>query len=229
VIRAPTRVVEEDPEQTGHLVVRTSPAEEEPAAGAKEAAAPADTVAFQFPSDRGGELLSKELTSPATRPLAEPVTKQRRGKVPAYLESPDLPLPPSVADRAMPFRETPARKPILPRLVTPEPLFDQALQVALPQAVPMPGGARTREAGMDINKPAPLPILGQPVPDRASLADATADASAAAVVAAPMPVRRLNVPFLRLALPDPFENYRPLRLPLPPESTDPVTASPRVP
>jgi hypothetical protein len=229
VVRAPTRVVEEEPEQPTVVVTRASSAEEDPPAQTKDAPAPAETVAFGFPADRGGELLSRELTLAATRPLAEPAPKPRRGKVPGHLEWPDLPLPPGLAEHTLPSRAAPARKSIVPRLATPEMLFDLALEVALPQAVPMPGGARTKEAGVDVTKPAPLPILGQPVPDRASLADATADASGAAVVAGTMPVRRRTVPFLRLGLPDPFENYRPLRVPVPPESTDPVTASPRVP
>ncbi len=229
VVRAPTRVVEEEPEHPTVVVTRARSDEEDTPGQRKDAPAPAETVAFSFPADRGGELLRKELTPAATRPLAEPAPKPRRRKVPAHLESPELPLPPSLADPASPFREAPARTTIVPRLVMPEALFDLALEVALPQAVPMPGGARTKEVGVDVNKPAPLPVLGQPVPDRASLGDATADASRAADGAAPMPVRRQPVPFLRLGLPDPFENYRPLRVAIPPESTDPVTASPRVP
>jgi len=151
VVRAPTRVVEEEPEHPTVVVTRARSDEEDTPGQRKDAPAPAETVAFSFPADRGGELLRKELTPAATRPLAEPAPKPRRRKVPAHLESPELPLPPSLADPASPFREAPARTTIVPRLVMPEALFDLALEVALPQAVPMPGGARTKEVGVDVS------------------------------------------------------------------------------
>jgi hypothetical protein len=223
MVRAPTSVGPEDPEQPVVRVARASPEAEPPS---RSTDPPAQPEAFTFPADRGGELLSKELT-PA-RPLPEPAAKPRRFKVSPSLEAPELPLPPSLAGHAAPPPERP-RKPPLPRLITPEAMTGLTLEVALPKAQPMPVGVRAKEVGPDVNKPAPLPILGQQVPDRASLADATTEASAAAMLQATMPVRQRAVPFLRLTIPDPFENYRPLRLPLLPESTQPVTASPRTP
>jgi hypothetical protein len=228
VVRAPTRVVDEEPEAITVRVARASPEEDDVPTPTKETPA-AETTGFHFPADRGGELLSKELTPGASRPLAEPAPKPRRGTRLPQLESPEVPLPPSLADHAAPFPSAPSHRPLMPRLVTPEALFDLPLEVALPQAISMPSGARTREPSVDVQKPAPLPILGQPTPDRASLADATADASAAAVLAAPIAVGRRPVRFQRQGVPDPFENHRLLRIPLPPEPTVPVTASPRLP
>jgi hypothetical protein len=70
----------------------------------------------------------------------------------------------------------------------------------------------------------PLPILARPVPDRASLEDATAAYSATAATTAPPVWRTKPAPFLRLNLPDPYENRRPSRLPaLPGDETVPRT------
>jgi hypothetical protein len=82
---------------------------------------------------------------------------------------------------------------------------------------------------VDVNRAPPLaPLTPQPTPDRASLDDATADASSAAAVAAPLPQRLRPAPFLKMNLPDPFENRRAVQLPpLPPEQTTPVTAGPK--
>jgi hypothetical protein len=228
VVRAPTRVVAEEPARPATLVARAAADEKETPVQAKDAPGDPEPAAFQFPKDRAGELLVKELAPSAVRPLPESPAKPRRGKVMAQLESPELPLPPTLAGHAALPPDRP-RKPLLPRLVTPEALFGLALEVGLPQPKPLPVGERTKEFGPDVKTPAPLPILGQPVPDRASLADATGDASAAAAVSAAMPARSQTLPFQRLAVPDPFENYRPLRLPVPAEPTDPVTGPPRTP
>jgi hypothetical protein len=75
----------------------------------------------------------------------------------------------------------------------------------------------------------PLPTLATPASDRASLADPTAGASSAAAVAAPLPSRATPAPYQRLALPDPYENRRPLRLPVPDEEPTPVAAAPKPP
>ncbi len=227
VVRAPTSVVAEEAERAPLLVARATGEEEEQPARPKDTKAEPEPSTFAFPADRGGELLSKQLTPSATRPLTEPAAQPRRVRIAAYLEAPELPLPPSLAIHSVPPER--ARKPLMPRLVTPEALVSLALELALPQAQPLAVGERTKEPGADVNKPAPLPILGQQLPDRASLADATSEASGTAVISATMPVRQQTVPFQRLAVPDPYENYRPLRLPVPAEATDPVTGSPRTP
>jgi hypothetical protein len=96
-------------------------------------------------------------------------------------------------------------------------------------AAPVPGGERAPVPSGDVNRPLPLPVTAQPVPDRAPLDDATAEAARAAMPSAPLPPRTKPAPFLRLKLPDPFENRVPVRLPTPAEETTPVTASPRPP
>jgi hypothetical protein len=98
-----------------------------------------------------------------------------------------------------------------------------------PQAQVLPAGERTRVSSPDPDQPIPLPILARPVPDRASLEDATTEASTAAALAGPLPRRTSPAPFLRLKLPEPYENRRPLSLPLPEEDATPTAASPRTP
>jgi hypothetical protein len=61
-----------------------------------------------------------------------------------------------------------------------------------------------------------VPVLAEVVPDRASLDSPTAEASAALAVAAPIAPRVKPAPFLRLSLPDPFENAQAVRLRVPP-------------
>jgi hypothetical protein len=189
-------------------------------------AEPDEPTEFRFPNDVAGKLLSKQLTPDVTKPLPESPLRQRRAPAPKHLEDPELPLTPVAS--VPPTMPEPGHKPVLPRLVTAEALSG-LLEVALPQAQPMVVGDRVRQPSADVNQPPHLPILARPLPDRASLNDATTDASAAAVVGATIPTRVIVVPFQRQALPDPYENRRPLRLPVPDESATPVTASPRPP
>jgi hypothetical protein len=88
---------------------------------------------------------------------------------------------------------------------------------------------QTRVPSVDAQEPIPLPMRNQPVPDRASLEDPTADYSTAAALAAKMPARKGKAPFRKLTLPDPYDHRRPARIAVPPESDQPVTASPRTP
>jgi hypothetical protein len=121
------------------------------------------------------------------------------------------------------------RKPLCPYLVSPEDLDQPQERVQLPEDRLLPATERARADSTDVNEPAPLPVLAQPAADRASLEDPTADASTAAALAASMPRRLMPAPFLRLAVPEPYENRRPLTLAPPAEPTDPITATPRPP
>jgi hypothetical protein len=67
--------------------------------------------------------------------------------------------------------------------------------------------------------PAPLPSLARPAPAEAPAGDPTDAASAAAVLAAPMPQHNHPVPYYRVTLPDPFPERKPLLLPAPAEDT----------
>jgi hypothetical protein len=103
---------------------------------------------------------------------------------------------------------TRGNKPLQPRLVLPETLG--AVDPGRPPAPRLPAGERVRAPSPDVNQPVPLPILGQPLSDRAPVEDVTSEASSAAAVAAPPPRRTQPTPFVRNNLPDPFEFRRPV-------------------
>ncbi len=88
----------------------------------------------------------------------------------------------------------------------------------------MNAGPRLRVPSVDANVVPPLPFLAKPIVDRASLTDATEEMSAKVAVGAPMPRRTTPAPFVKIDLPDPFENRKAMRIPVnfPPESTEPM-------
>jgi hypothetical protein len=97
---------------------------------------------------------------------------------------------------------------------------------AVPRRPAFPPGRRARVPSADVNLPPPLPILASPVPDRASLEDATAGVSAKAALAARMPLRTTPAAHARLSVPEPYEHRRPLTRPVPAEDSSPVVRSP---
>jgi hypothetical protein len=204
-----------------------APAEEAPAP-ARADAAPGD--GFRFPDDHGGEMLGKLLT-PSTGPLpGEDDAGPRRFGRSRALVPPAPPLPPGRVEVArLPDRHSTA---VVRPGPLPEgpPLADERGTPAPPEAVRLPAGERVRLPSEDVNRPVPLPPLGQPAPDRAPLDDPTADASLAAALAARMPERTTPAPFVKLDVPDPFENRHAVRLPaLPPDASVPVAVASRPP
>jgi hypothetical protein len=187
-----------------------------------------DSDGFPFPDDRGGTLVRATVTPTERMP---PLTRARAPKhrpVPASLESPPLPMTPVVAE--VPRVPMQIRRDVLrPRLVTEETTVRSLEDPVLPQMVIFFVGEKTKEASVDVNLPPSLPILAQPLPDRASLADATLDASAEAAVAAAIPRRTMPAPFLKMDVPDPYENRRPVHLPVPDEPDTPASGSPATP
>jgi hypothetical protein len=183
---------------------------------------------FRFPDDKGGQLLAKVLPPSEKAPAGERVTSgpKRLPGSPA-LEQPAAPLPPGRAE----VPRLPSGKKgtsLKPRPLPDElPLGGYRGDPAPPHGQSFPAGDRVRLPGPDINQPAPLPILATPAPDRAALDDPTADFSAAAVQSAPAPARTNPAPFVKVALPDPFENRNAVRLrEKPAERAEPVTGSP---
>jgi hypothetical protein len=77
-----------------------------------------------------------------------------------------------------------------------------------PPKIGMPTKPLPRLPSIDVETPLPLPILAHPKNDRASLDDATMEASQAAALVRVRPRRTEPVPFAPLNLPDPFENAR---------------------
>jgi hypothetical protein len=182
---------------------------------------------FRLPADEGGALLARVLPPRQPHgPLPDPVGAARRTP-PADFALPPLPLPRT--DDLLPRLQTPPSGRVLrPQLVLEERLAE-AQTPAVPQRLSFAVGLRLREDAPDANLPLPLPILARPVPERASLEDATLEASTAAALAGPLPRRTTPAPARQISVPDPYENRRPLLQPAPAESAAPVARGPRPP
>jgi hypothetical protein len=75
----------------------------------------------------------------------------------------------------------------------------------IPARMAFPVGAGITTRARDVNLPPDLPILGRPVPDRASLEDPTAETGNAAIANMSNTPTLLPSAFQRMGLPDPFE------------------------
>jgi hypothetical protein len=165
-----------------------------------------DAEGFRFPEDRGGQILSKVLPpSEKAVPPAEREAPSPRRHTPSGLDKPSVPLPPVPAEMPrLPAGKSPALRPRpLPEDL---PLAGHLTDPTPPQAQTLHAADRLRIPSVDVNQPIPLPILAQPASSRAPLDDATADASRHATLAGSPPVRSTPAPFLKIDLPDPFEN-----------------------
>jgi hypothetical protein len=168
--------------------------------------------AFAFPEDRGGRLLADLLAPPEKDHHAMKLASdQRRVAASSVASEPALFLTPSETARPRPVLE----KPLTPRKpgAVPEavPFLDQLASPILPEATTLFVDGRIRAPAPDVNRPLPLPILGERVTDRASLDDPTLEASVALALAQSPPRRATPLPFVRLTLPNPFENRDALR------------------
>jgi hypothetical protein len=200
---------------------------------AKAAEAPEDTEGeggtFRFPEDKGGPLLQRLLSPPETLP-PEKVARPQPRRMSKTIEQPRLPLP-GVVMLPSPSLERKQTTPP-PQLLTPEPplLGGPEAVLSLPQSHEFPVGERLRMPSADVEQPAALAPMAQPLPDRGALLDPSLAASRSSVLEAPLPERTTPAPFLRLTLPDPFENRDTVRLrsPLGKEQV-PNTPTPRAP
>jgi hypothetical protein len=185
---------------------------------------------FAFPRDACGALLLRVLPPQDTAGQSSQAAAPVPWQAPRRFEVPNQPLPPEPAPGLVPaLTLKDAWAPLRPHLLSSEDLEMPLERVQLPAVPLLPMAERARIAAVDIEQPVALPILAQPVAERASLEDPTMDASTAIALAAVLPQRAQPVPFLRLTVPEPYENRRPLTLAIPPEATDPWTATPQTP
>ncbi len=174
---------------------------------------------FSLPQDKGGKLVG-DLLRPAEKSLVEEQTKKRLAG-PTFVEQPEILLPPykgmppklAVKDSGKPVRPRSAQEetPLSRFFGAPQPPYVVKLETAALVKWPMP----------DPDQALPLPILAQPRPDRAPLSDPTAEASTDAALSGAIPVRQNPAPFLRVNLPNPFENRQTVKVrsPLPEDPT----------
>lgn len=183
---------------------------------------------FRFPDDAGGVVLARVLPpANSKKPLPGRTAGPRRTPPSRRLMAPDAPPPPTTFGSKR-LAILPKREPLRPRLVHEETL-DESPALTLPYRVALPAGDRVRTPTTDLRQPLPLPTLAEPVVDRASMEDPTAEVSTAAVLSASMPLRTRPAPFLRLMLPDPYEFRQPLTVAVPADNPSPPIATPRKP
>lgn len=127
-----------------------------------------------------------------------------------------LPIKPYVG---VPVRlPLPPIKEVKPRSV-PEgvPLVSYRDQTPAPTQVELPTKPLVKLPSLDVHTPLAIPILAQPLKDRASLGEPAFEASLDAATKRFTPTRDRPVPFVRYNLPDPFEHLLYGQLRNPPE------------
>jgi hypothetical protein len=161
---------------------------------------------FRFSDDEGGKILSKILPPAANAPLGAPKAKEQSERpVPISIAQPDVPARANA--QALPQVPTPPQ--VGPR---PSPLPDLVpLELArkipvLPERILFRVGPLTKQETPDVKQPSPLPILAAPSKDRAPLDDPTVDFTAQSILNNKLPLRETTAPFVKVNLPDPFEN-----------------------
>jgi hypothetical protein len=195
-------------------------------AGSGEKKAAGAGKPFRLPDDDAGALLGKVLPPrQVSGPLRNLRREVRRAPPAKEFPAPGLPLPGS--DGALPRLPAPPSTHVLkPHLLEPEEFGEAPTHPTPPQRPTFAAGVRVRTPSRDVNVPAPLPLLASPLSDRAPLDDTTAQASAAAALAALLPWRTTPAPYERVRVPDPLKNHRRLLVPVPAEKATPVTATP---
>lgn len=177
--------------------------------------------AFRFPEDAGGKLLEKTLPPRSPWKLSGPAaTGALPRSVPVYIDDPRVP-----------FASQPFTTPLLkvnsgtgPRPITLSERVPQDLAHAFPEVptkLVMPEGGLTKVPTPDVRRPAELPILARQTPDRAPLTDPTTEFTNRSVIAETLPLRTTEAPFVKVNIPDPFENAETVR-PRVPTPEDPA-------
>jgi hypothetical protein len=188
--------------------------------------------AITYPNDRGGKLLAELLppSDPAPTRGLEKLAEQVQFPAPRKLKVLVQPLPASLAGppRDPVTADRPRSK--LPPLPEGSPVAVLAADPVRPEHPDLPAGERVRVPSPRLDAPLPLTTLATPYRETLSSEDATSDYSLAAALAT-VPFKRSNpAPFLRMTIPEPYEN-RPaaqLRVEIA-ESGEPITTSPKPP
>jgi hypothetical protein len=174
-----------------------------------------------LPKDRGSKLVD-DFLKPKDAALPLFVTRPRQLPATLLLEKPSLPA--RTYQGQPPRLVVKAKKPVRPHPVPEDtPLYGERVSPCLPADIHLPAGDLVACPSPNGDEPAALPTLAQRQPDRASLADPTAESSTAAALGAVIPLRTAPAEFRRLNLPEPFENRETVRLRTsPPEDATPA-------
>lgn len=192
---------------------------------------PAPGDKFEFPADKGGKLLGETLRpgqKAADDPAAEPAPKPLVAPLEIAQPAVALSTPPTDLPRPALKPKTPPLRPHV--LAEDAPLSAYRADPAAVRTIHMPAGALVHVPTPDVNVAPWLPFQGVLGIDKGPLDDPTTDDSLKTALAAPPPIRSNPAPFLRLNLPDPFENGQVVRLRVqPPEDPTPTAGIVRVP
>jgi hypothetical protein len=177
---------------------------------------------FALPPGNEGKLLAEMLrpSEKSLSPLPTELAKPRPALRSPIIKEPLLPLPPAIAEMPGPG-PLQKKSPLRPKPPGEElPFSGHQFALTQPEVIKLPAGPRLRWPSVDVNQPIPLPSLAVQVSERVSLDDPTEEVSQAAALAQMIPDRSSPAPFLRLALPDPFEHRNVVRLTRPPKEEE---------
>jgi len=176
---------------------------------------PAALTEYRFPETDAGRILAKTLPPGPLPPFPDLPRKEQGVR----------PLPPALAEMDTPFKSLPTSPPRYPLTARPQPrpqslpervpLEISRIEIERPSAIVLITGALTRIAPRDVNEPSALSILAKPVPDRASLEDPSIPFTLRSLISLQLPLRDQPVGFLKINLPDPFENLEPAKVKTP--------------
>ena len=154
----------------------------------------------------------QERLAPTNSSAASLMTPAKTGRVgAAKIERPEPNL--TIAEVVVPPVPTPRDKEVRPR-ISPErsPLAAWFAEPITPHEVAFADAPLAKQQGVDVQSVPPLPILGNYVKDRVSLADPSWEVSGFLILSPQSPERLNSVPFSAWNLPDPFENAVVIRL-----------------
>jgi hypothetical protein len=167
----------------------------------------AQSVAAQTATERAEKRLA-ELLAPGSSVSARTfASRPVAWKPAAAVETIELPIK---AYAGVPVRlPNPPPKDVKPG-AAPEgaPLVAFQDKTKVPKQPELPTKPLIRLPSLDVHTPLPIPILAQPVKDRAPLGEPGFEASLDAALKRWTPTRDRPVPFVPLNLPDPFEHMR---------------------
>jgi hypothetical protein len=181
------------------------------------------TRAAALTDDGAGKLLS-ELMTPGSPAFRVPLQQKSLGErpLPANIVRPD---PPAAANTLNPARcpaPTPAElRPIA--LLERVPMDLAPLVVDVPQRIEFTVGILSKLPAADAKQAVPLPTLARRSLDRGSLEDPTTEFTAQSIISNKLPLRSLPAPFVKVDLPNPFENAEAVKVTIIVKE-DPLTA-----
>lgn len=168
-----------------------------------------------FANDSGGKILAR-LLPPQSPPKLSPGFRNEPKTRPGLLTLERAELPqnsPSTNPIGLPPQKKSALRPrLLPDAV---PLSEYTAEPTPPHRLELPLAQLVRTPSRDVNLPIGLSVQARYQADRASVDDPTFEFSLERSQSDPLPLRQTPAPFVRVNLPEPFENRAEVRTQVP--------------